>query len=164
MTRIRMALLVAAFVAAGANGAIAQTALAQDVPPAVEEVFVRATDGVEIRGRLIDFGPASLSIFVEGARREMPLGGIDRIERRGDSLRNGALIGAAVGAALGASLAARHGAEYGPLMFVGAVGYGVVGAAVDAMIPGRTAIYAKPRSAVSTTGGKRVGLALRIGF
>ena len=139
-------------------------ARAQDVlPRGVEEVFVRGTDGVELRGRLIDFGPVSLSLFIDGMRRELPLEAIDRVQRRGDSVRNGALIGAAVGVGVWGLTAADYGRD-APVVLWSAMSYGAVGALVDLMIPGRTTIYAKPSASAAASTGKRAGLAFKIGF
>jgi hypothetical protein len=159
---MRAVCLILAFVAAAPAAALAQDA-SLDTPRGVQPVFVRGIDGVETHGRLIDFGPASLSLFVDGARRELPLDSIDRIQTRGDSVRNGALIGAAVGVGLWSLTAAEYGGDV-PFVFFWAASYGALGALVDLMIPGRTTIYAKPAAVASAPAGKRAGLAFKIRF
>ena len=140
-------------------------ASAQEIPaPNLEKVYVRSIDGFEIEGRLLRLGPTSLSVFAEGAVRELPLEAVDRIERSGDRLRNGALIGAAVGGTLLSLTLAQAGSDYLPMVLVGATTYAFIGAGIDAMIPGRTTIYARPRQTASAPGQGRVRLAFKIGF
>ena len=154
----KSAVLMVLIVLVAAPGASAQS------PPASEEVFVRMHDGVEMRGNLLSLGSGSLLLFVDGSRREIPVDAVDRIQRRGDRVTNGALIGAAIGASLWGITVAQHGGEMLPYAFGAAIGYGLVGAGVDAMISGRTTIYSRPTSAATRAGGKRGGIALRFGF
>jgi hypothetical protein len=77
---------------------------------------------------------------------------------------NGALIGAAVGAGLRGIAVVRHDGEMFPYAVGAAIGYGLVGAGVDAVISGRTTIYFRPTSATARAGDKRRGIALRFGF
>lgn len=144
--------------------AVPVQAIAQDATPKLNDVFVRSTDGVEVRGQLLDFQPVTLSLFIDGTRREIPLANVDRIQIRGDGVRNGALIGAAIGAGLWGIAAGRYGSEFVPVAVGAAIGYGLVGAGIDAMIPGRTTIYSKPTASANQAGGKRTGLALKVGF
>lgn len=157
--RTYLALVTASFLAA-----VPVQALAQDARPKLNDVFVRSTDGVEVRAQLLDLGPSALSLFVDGTRRDIPLDAVDRIQTRGDGVWNGALIGAAIGAGLFGMAAAEYGGQVVPLVIGAAIGYGLLGAGVDAMIPGRTTIYSKPPSEGTRTRDKRTGLAFRIGF
>src|SRR3954471_14724080 len=62
-----------------------------------EEVIVtQSPSGAELRGRLLELTPESLTILVDGRRMDVPIDRVLRIETMRDSLKNGALIGAAV--------------------------------------------------------------------
>jgi hypothetical protein len=158
--RTRYAVLIVALLAAAPAQALAQAASA----PAQKDVFIRSTDGIEVRAQLLDLGPSTLSLFVDGARRDIPFSSVERIQTRGDSVWNGAAIGAAIGAGLWGMAAANHGGEFVPVMVGAAIGYGLIGAGVDAMIPGRTTIYAKPPSDRTRARDTRAGLAVKFGF
>jgi len=137
---------------------------AQTAPlPNVEEIFVRGMNGVEIQGRLIDLGRGAVSLLVDGTRRDIPIDAIATIQRRGDSVWNGALIGAAIGAGLW-GIAAANGADVVPLVFGAAVGYGLLGAGLDAMYSGRTTISSRPLSADVRAGGRRAGMSVKFSF
>jgi hypothetical protein len=139
--------------------------LAQDaVPRGLQDVFVRSTDGVEIRAKLLDLKPGTLSVFVDGSRRDIPLDAVDRIQARGDSPRNGALIGAAVAGALYGMAMAEYGTEGLPLAITAIAGWTLVGAGVDAMIPGRTTIYSRSTATTIPPRARRAGLAVKFGF
>lgn len=147
------------------SAAFPTAALAQEAKPRdVKEVFVRSTDGVEIWAQLVDLQPLSLSLFVEGSRRDVPFDSIDRIQTRGDSVRSGAIIGAIFGAVLGGITVAQGGSDFMPLAIAATIGYGLIGAGVDGLIPGRTTIYSKPSPAASSSGAKRAGMSVKIGF
>jgi hypothetical protein len=158
--RTRRAVLIVVLLAAVPAHALAQ----ETNPPHLKDVFVRSTDGVEVRGQLLDLRPSTLSLFIDGTRRDIPLDTVDRIQTRGDSVWNGALIGAGIGAALWGMAAAELGGEFVPVMVGAAIGYGLIGAGVDAMIPGRTTIYSKPRPTAAGPAGKRAGLSVKFGF
>jgi hypothetical protein len=129
--------------------------------PKFNDVFVRSTDGVEMRVKLLDLQPATLSLWVEGSRRDIPLESIDRIQAPGDSLANGALIGASIA---GAFYGAKYGMELLPFAAAGTVGWSAIGAGIDALIPGRTTIYSKPPTGGAASGNRRVGLAVKFGL
>jgi len=157
---LRNGIIALAFVSCAPRIALAQ----ESTPIRVEDVYVRGTDGVELRGQLVDFGPATVSLFVEGVRRELPIDDIERIQRRGDSVRNGALIGAGLAAILSAIAIADVGSDVVPFAIGATIGYGLLGAGIDALIPGKTTIYAKPARAPSLPVARRAGLSVKIGF
>ena len=74
------------------------------------------------------------------------------------------LIGAAIGAGLWGMAAVGHDSELVPVAFGAAIGCGLPGAGVDALIPGRTTIYSKPTASPAPAGGKRSGVSLKVGF
>lgn len=114
---------------------------------------VRVTDraGDEVRGRLTDISPSSLTLRVDGARRTFLEGEIAAIhQRRHDSLANGAKWGFAVGAGLGVLAGAVIASEYKdggtaviPLLALAYGGMGAgVGAGIDAMHSSEQVIFA----------------------
>lgn len=111
-------------------------------------VFVTIDRGPEIHGSLLELGPETLAILVDGARTEFPLSSVRRVEREGDSLKNGAIIGAVV---LGAWCAAICGqglnrsSQLFPAIVVNAGVGAVIGALFDADHKGRTRIYPAKR-------------------
>src|SRR6185436_17892998 len=75
--------------------ALAAPAAAQDT---FKQVWVtQSSSGEVVHGRIVDLSPESLTILTADNRRvDMPLDRVLRIEARGDSLKNGAVIGALV--------------------------------------------------------------------
>src|SRR5688572_6189447 len=60
-------------------------------------VYVEDRAGTETRGRLLSITPTAIAIDVDGSPRTFAPADVTKIDRRGDSLKNGALIGAAIG-------------------------------------------------------------------
>ena len=60
-------------------------------------------------------------------------------------------------------VAAGHG-EFVPQVIGAAIGYGLLGAGIDALIPGRTTVYSKPTASPAPAGGKRAGMSLKVWF
>ena len=82
---------------------------------------------------------------------------VARIQKRGDSLRNGAIIGAVVGVAMGiitAGISDCPGDHPGggcpgsraALFLVSTGVYSAIGTGIDALIPGRTTLYEAPKA------------------
>ena len=117
-------------------------------------VFVRDDTGVETAGMLLRVDPDSLVLRVGDTERRFDAARVTRIEKRGDSLRNGAVIGAIVGAAVGllsASIADCPGDGGGrcpgfrAAAFLGSTGiYAAIGTGIDALVVGRTTLYEAP--------------------
>ena len=118
-------------------------------------VYVLDDAGVETSGRLLRLDPDSLVLLVGDTERRFEAARVRRIEKRGDSLRNGAIIGAVVGAAiglLGTNLADCPGDNpSGPCpgaraaMVVLSTGfYAAAGTGIDALVVGRTTWYEAP--------------------
>jgi hypothetical protein len=93
-----------------------------------------------------------LVIKVDGMERRFEGNRVRRVQKRGDSLRNGAVIGAIVGAAiglLGSLIADCPGDDPGGPCPVARVGlfaastavYSAAGIGIDALIAGRTTLY-----------------------
>lgn len=140
-------------------------ASAQDAQPlrGIEGIVVQPAVGAEIEGKLVTLGPAAISLFTTQGLRAVPLESVQRIQLKGDKLRNGALIGAAIGAALYAP-ALRHGSEFALFIPFGMAAGAAIGAYADSLIPGRTTIYSRPPVASMAPAGKRAGLSVKFGF
>jgi hypothetical protein len=118
-------------------------------------VYVLDDAGVETSGKLLRLNPDALVLLVGGAERRFEAARVRRIQQRGDSLRNGALIGALVGVVIGivtAGISDCPGSTAGgscpgsrATLFVVSTGvYAAIGTGIDALIPGRTTLYEAP--------------------
>src|SRR4029078_10141994 len=100
---------------------------------------------------MIVLSPGSASILPACTRRvDMPLDRVLRIEARGDSLKNGAIIGALVVGTLVGLTCAEVSDGRGACLNGVALGAGMgalIGAGVDALNGGRSTLYARPASA-----------------
>lgn len=115
--------------------------------------------GQRVRGKVVSLSNSVLNLTVSGTPRQFLGPDVNSIAKRGaDSLKNGALIGLAVGGGIGAAAIAAYAAtsdgSVGPLMAVGFLMYGGIGAGIgtgfDALIEGDRTIYARSRSARAT--------------
>ena len=112
----------------------------------VSAVYVRSVGGDEARGQLLRLGPDTLTLLEQGTSRDIPLATITRIDARGDSVKNGAIIGAAVLGAWCALICPQglDGYSNDQLPYILGVNIALgaaVGAGIDAMHVGRTTIY-----------------------
>ena len=148
-----MAVLVATLV----PGAVCAQETEQTWPgvAGLSTVYVVDETGAETSGRLLRLNLDSLVLLVGGTERRFEAANVRRIQKRGDSLRNGALIGAVAGAVLGvvgAGISDCPGDNPGgscagarAALFLFSTGvYAAIGTGVDAIIPGRTTLYAAP--------------------
>ena len=112
-------------------------------------VYVTDALGSETKGKLLSWvGSETVLQTGDGSRTYKP-GEAVRVDLRGDSLKNGALIGLGVGSAMGALAGAAcldcGGARAAILLTVAGV-YTFVGIGIDALVPGRTPLWnAGPR-------------------
>jgi hypothetical protein len=112
----------------------------------VSAVYVRSAAGSEVQGQLLQLGPNTLTLIEQGSSRDIPLSDVSRIDVRGDSIKNGAIIGAVV---LGAwcalicpqGLDGYNNSQLPYILGVNTVLGAFVGAGIDAMHVGRTTIY-----------------------
>ena len=126
-------------------------------------VYVVDDAGVETSGKFLRVNPDSLVLLVNDREVPFEAARVRRIQMRGDSLRNGLIIGAVVGIGLGAVTAGMsdcpgdNSSGGCPGFRVAALAvstafYGGVGAGIDALIVGRTTVYdaqaARSRSGV----------------
>jgi hypothetical protein len=120
--------------------------------PRGERIVVTDTSGHTTEATVAGIESTGLRIIVDGVNREIAESDVREIHRRGDSLRNGAIIGAVAGGALGAvggyylSMLFENEARSGVGPFIYVIGIGAasgaaIGAGVDALIPGKTLVY-----------------------
>jgi hypothetical protein len=126
-------------------------------------VYVTDRTGMETRGKLVGLDPDSLRLLVDGAERRFDVADVVRIEKR-DGLRNGAIIGAIVGVAMGSVAAGLSdcpgdypgGACAGfraAALTVSTGVYAAIGTGIDALVRGRSTLYAAPPAGRSATVG-----------
>ena len=118
-------------------------------------VYVTDTTGTETKGKFVEVSGSTLVLDVRGTQRRFDQAGILDVQRRGDSLWNGTLIGLAVGASamlLGdpkyercANDAQRRcqNPQTGQRLFAVAVA-GAAGAGIDALVGRRRYVYLAP--------------------
>ena len=124
-------------------------------------------------GRIVDLTPSRLVLLGDGSRHEFRAEQVHTIHQwRGDSLKNGALIGAFIGAGAMLHFAGRYVASRDGAICLGlsvAAGAGI-GVGLDALVRGRqVTIYRSSGTARSVTvaplvARNRRGLAVAFGF
>jgi len=140
---------------------IAAPAAAQQTTPAgglnsekLDTVFVQDERGVETKGKLLRLDQQSVTVLLDGQERTFELSNVRRIQKRGDSLKNGAITGAIVGAAIGilsggfsdcpgGGLHCGAGARVAIAVTSSSI-YAAIGTGIDAAIQGRTTLYQRP--------------------
>jgi hypothetical protein len=113
-------------------------------------VYVEDRNGREVEGKLVSLTESALTINIDGVTRTFTPAEVTKVDRRGDSLKNGAIIGAAFGligvffndcpGARGGNDNGCPGARVGYALG-GAAIWGAIGAGIDALIPGRTRLW-----------------------
>ena len=114
-------------------------------------VYVTDPTGREIKGKLVSWNGSTIVIRAGGTDRTFGPGEMVRVDLRGDSLKNGALIGAGFGLFMGAVSSGIAdcpgrggggcaGARVG-FTLLGTAFYAAIGTAFDALIPGRTPLW-----------------------
>lgn len=151
--KVALALASAAFLLC-AVPAGAQSPSPAPVPgvPLPFTVYVLDRSGGETEGRLVSLTEATVTIQTKTAPRTFSLSEVVRIYQRGDSLKNGALIGGGFGLGMGLLLGGfsdcpgadqSKGCPWSHVGFivVGTLTYAAIGTAIDALIPGRTLLW-----------------------
>ena len=157
--------LVAVITTAGPLAA-QDTPRIQGHPPGA--VYVRSVDGAERRGQLLRLGPDSLTILEQGTSHDIRLTDITRIDARGDSVKNGAIIGAIVLGAWCALICPQGLDGYSDNQFPYVLGVNIalgaaVGAGIDGMHVGRTIIY-QPSTDIAARRSSTRKVSLSMGF
>jgi hypothetical protein len=141
-----------------------------------DTITVRDSKGVDTTGKIDRLSSSSLLLIASGTRRELKEADVTTIlQRRSDSLANGALWGLVIGLA-GGGIATALMCYDGPcdaslaavVPFYGGLGAGI-GVGVDAMIVRRQVIYEKQKGSaafgvVPLLGVGRLGAALSVTF
>ena len=110
-------------------------------------VYVRTTNGAELQGEFISATSRALTISPGGRSTSVDVDHIAQIWKRGDSLRNGAIIGAVIGVAGaigGQSECSDCSGRVAAGIFLGAPIWAGIGALIDRQHVGRTLIYRAP--------------------
>ena len=111
-----------------------------------DSATVRNSAGTAFRGRVLDLSPDEIVLRIDGQRRRFAEADVREVSIKGDSLRDGTLIGAGTGALVGALIFKnfsgenRAGDALGGALLVGALGAGL-GLATDALLRGDTVVY-----------------------
>ena len=150
MNRIVTGGLVALTLLLNAGLAQAQATFGGVQTPGLPTVFVTDRSGQEIKGTLQRLTESEIAIVVNGTTRTFTPDEVSTIERKGDSLKNGALIGLAFGAVSGLLTVGISDCPAGnsscptervAMMLLSTGVYTAIGTAIDAAIPGRTRIW-----------------------
>jgi hypothetical protein len=139
---------------------------------ALPSVYVLDDRGVETRGRLLRLDSEAVVLLVADAERRFDIGRVTRVEKRGDSLKNGAVTGLLVGIGLGllgaaASDCGTSASCPGTRVILGAVStalYTAVGTAIDAAVEGRTTVYEAPRPSSARAASRRAVVGFRLAW
>jgi hypothetical protein len=140
----------------------------------LDTVYVTEDGGRQTEGKLLRLDTDSLVMLVDGSEQRFDKGRVLRIEKRGDSLKNGTLIGLGLGLVFGSIAAGLSdcpgddpGGDCTSFKVAGfATGVGIytaLGTAIDAMIVGRRRVFdaERPGIAARITPG---GVQLSVGF
>ena len=126
--------------------AVVLAALTLPLPAGAQTVYVTEASGKETKGRIVSWTDSTIVLQTGKTTKSFAEGEAIRVDLKGDSLKNGALIGAGVGAVMGGL-----GSSFGDCEGCGGVRvtivlisigfYSAVGTALDALIPGRTPLW-----------------------
>jgi hypothetical protein len=143
MRFIAPSLLVALFLSVPAGAQTFSTVRLDGMPT----LWVTERNGQETKGKLLKWTDDAIVVQTDTGERTFGVSDVALVERRGDSLKNGAIIGGVVGVVAGAFAGALTYCEDGcPATRIAggltAVGiYAAIGAAIDAAIPGRRRLW-----------------------
>lgn len=175
---MRNAIRIATFAALLSTPAAARAQSVADRWPglnvtALQTVYVTDRDGRQTEGQLVGFDPDSVLVVVNGAEERFARERVARIDRRGDSLRNGALIGAGLGVTFGllAALGSDCPEDFGgscpgtraTYFALSTIAYTGLGAGIDGLIVGRTRVFDASRPGLAARMTRR-GAQLSVGF
>ncbi len=107
-------------------------------------MYVLDRAGREIEGTLVRLTDSAIVVRTKTGPRTFTPAEVSLIERKGDSLKNGAIIGAIFGAVSGATIGGDCSNCPGTHVAMALVGAGIwaaIGAGIDALIPGRTWVW-----------------------
>ena len=116
-------------------------------------VYVLDRTGEETKGRLVSLTGSAVVLQMNSTTQTFNLSDIVRIDRQGDSLKNGAIIGAVFGGL--ADCPEARGSCPGTRVTLAVVSTGfwsAIGVGIDALIPGRTLVWKASSSQSADTG------------
>ena len=123
----------------------AQTTFANIRTEALPTLYVTDLTGHQTTGQLVGLTESALTIQTAAATRTFQASEVSHVDRKGDSLKNGTLIGLAVGVVgsgvLAGSCMRYHCRGIVPFLVLNTGIYTAIGTAIDAAIPGRTRIW-----------------------
>jgi hypothetical protein len=147
---MKIALAALAVTLATVSAAHAQATFGNVQPSGLPTVYVIDRTGAETRGRLISITESLVSVDVNGATQTFTPDQVSLIERKGDSLKNGAIIGAIIGVGGGLLSTALADCPGGSNscpgariagVFLSTAIYAAIGTGIDAAVSGRTRIW-----------------------
>lgn len=137
-------------------------------------VYLETTAGHDVSGKLLALSEREVVILAGSDERRFELANLKRVQRKGDSVKNGAIVGALIGVAMGIlsggladcvdSNGNVGGCGVGSRLGFVALSSGIyagAGAGIDALIPGRTTLYEAPRATIAH---QDPGLRVRFSF
>ena len=139
----------------------------------LQTIYVTDDTGRRTEGKLLKFDTDSLVMLIDGMEQRFDAQRVRRIEKRGDSVKNGALIGTALGLVFSsvfigmADCAEYSGSCTGSQIAGFVVGTGLytaMGAGIDAMIVRRTVVFDADRSTAAVRSLSGPQLAYRISW
>ena len=141
----------------------------------LDTIYVTDDAGRKTEGKLLRLEPESVVMLVEGTEQRFDAARVRRIDKRGDSLKNGAWIGAALGVLFGSIAAGISDcpgddpggdcAGFRVVGFTSALGiYTAIGVGVDALIVGRTRVFDAGRSTAAVRSHSGPQLAFRVSW
>ncbi|MBW8885444.1 MAG: hypothetical protein JF612_11885 [Planctomycetia bacterium] len=107
-------------------------------------VYVTDRTGHETEGKLLRLTDTTIVVEEPTGARTFSIDQVSLVERKGDSLKNGGIIGAIFGAVTGVALGADCTDCGGTRVAAAVINTGLwaaIGAGIDALIPGRTRIW-----------------------
>jgi uncharacterized membrane protein YeaQ/YmgE (transglycosylase-associated protein family) len=106
-------------------------------------VFVTDKAGVQTEAKLLRLDGDGLEVIVGGAEKHYAFAELRRVEKKGDSLKNGAIAGLVVGGIIGVLSGAmsENAADTFGIAMTSTMLYGAIGTCMDAMVVGRTTLY-----------------------
>jgi hypothetical protein len=140
---------------------------------ALATVYVFDDAGRQTEGTLLGFDAESVVLLVDGIERRFDASRVRRIDKRGDSVKSGAVIGTVVGVVMGilsAGVSDCSGDDPGggcpglrAAAVLGSVAiYAAMGTAIDALVTGRTRLYDASLRTAAARGGHGRNLALNL--
>jgi hypothetical protein len=105
-------------------------------------VLVTDAKGSETKGKLVSWTGSEIVLQTDSGPRIFKPGDAVRLDLHGDSVKNGALIGLVVGVVLGGVVTKGCDCGVGGGVFVTSIAfYTLMGAGIDALVPGRTLLW-----------------------